>query len=278
MSALEPVADGVYVLRYPVLDVNATVVLGDRYALVVDTLSSDAQAGTLLAALRAVTALPLILVNTHFHFDHCLGNAVLAAGGRPIWAHTNAAAQLRERGGYWQRRWYGQWLAAEPDLARDLAATRLVPPDRTVGPQAAVDLGGREVLLRHHGRGHTDGDLVVRVPDAGVLLAGDLVEQGGPPDFADGYPLAWPETLASVLREGPGDRVVVPGHGAVVDRDFVTAQHADLAALDWLIRQGDADGAPAQAVADAAAARTGFPAATTLVAVRRGYAELAGRL
>jgi hypothetical protein len=43
--------------------------------------------------------------------------------------------------------------------------------------------------------------------------------------------------------------VVVPGHGAPVDRAFVLAQHAELTRLDWLIRDGDADGAPAEAVA-----------------------------
>ncbi|MCW2717936.1 hypothetical protein [Pseudonocardia sp.] len=35
--------------------------------------------------------------------------------------------------------------------------------------------------LRALGRGHTDRDLVVRVPDAGLVFAGDLVEQGAPP-------------------------------------------------------------------------------------------------
>ena len=33
---------------------------------------------------------------------------------------------------------------------------------------------------------------MVVVPDAGVLFAGDLVENGHPPDFGDGFPLDWP--------------------------------------------------------------------------------------
>jgi hypothetical protein len=39
------VADRVFVLRYPVLDVNSTLVVGDGAALLVDTLSSARQAG-----------------------------------------------------------------------------------------------------------------------------------------------------------------------------------------------------------------------------------------
>ncbi len=273
MTGLRRVADGVLVLRHPVLDVNATVVLGEQAALVVDTLSTAAQARELHTAVREVTPLPLIVVNTHFHFDHCHGNSVLADGARPIWGHVNTATQLRERGAHWLRRWYQQWLADEPELARELAAATVVPPDHPVTRATALDLGGREVLLRHYGRGHTDGDLVVLVPDAAVVLAGDLVEQGGPPDFADGYPLEWPDTVAALLRDTPAGAVLVPGHGDLVDVGFVTAQHAELAALDWLIRQGDADGAPAPAVA----AQAPFGPAAALVAVQRGYAQLAGR-
>ena len=111
---------------------------------------------------------------------------------------------------------------------------------------------------------------MVHVPDAGVLIAGDLVEESGPPQFDDGYPLEWPATLAALLDLGA--EVVVPGHGAVCDPVFVRAQHDELAALAWLIREGDAAGAPVQAVA----AKAPYPMETATVAVTRGYAELSG--
>ena len=53
------VADGVHVLRYPVLDVNVTLVVGDGEALLVDTLSTAAQARELAAAARRVTDQPV---------------------------------------------------------------------------------------------------------------------------------------------------------------------------------------------------------------------------
>ena len=65
----------------------------------------------------------------------------------------------------------------------------------------------------------------------------------------------------------------MPGHGAVVDAAFVRAQHAELTALEWLIRDGHADGAPAADVA----AKAPFGPAVARVAVDRGYAELSGR-
>lgn len=49
------VADGVHVLREPLLHVNVTLVVGDGAALLVDTLSTAGQAAELAAAARAVT-------------------------------------------------------------------------------------------------------------------------------------------------------------------------------------------------------------------------------
>ncbi|HEX6872585.1 MAG TPA: MBL fold metallo-hydrolase [Micromonosporaceae bacterium] len=265
----------IYVLRYPVLDVNTTLIVGGEIAAVVDTLSTPTQATELLTAVRGVTALPLVVINTHHHFDHTFGNAVIAdaSPGCTIWAHEAAAAELREHGPRWQRTWYEQWLPGEPELAEGIAATTIRAPDRTVQSESTMDIGERVLHLRHAGRGHTDGDLMIEIPDAGVVLAGDLVEQGAPPSFEDSYPVDWPETLADLLhRAGPGT-AVVPGHGAVVDLAFVRAQHQVLTALAWLIRDGHGDGAPVEAVA----AKATYPPEVALVAVKRGYAELAGR-
>jgi glyoxylase-like metal-dependent hydrolase (beta-lactamase superfamily II) len=273
MTAFAEVARDVYVLRYPVLDVNATLVVGDGAALLVDTLSTDDQARHLHDAVRAVTPHPLIVVNTHHHFDHCFGNAVLAAPDRPIWAHEEAARLLREEATRLQRECYAEWAPLEPELAGGLATVTIRPPDHTVHLEAVLDVGGRSVALRHLGRGHTAGDLVVGVPDADVLIAGDLVEEGAPPSFGDGYPLEWPETIFALLELTSPATVVVPGHGAIVDPGFVRAQHADLTALDWLIRDGHTDGASV----DEVAVNAPFDVRTARVAVRRGYGELTGR-
>ena len=267
---------GVYVLRYPVLNVNVSLVVGAEVAVVVDTLSTTAQATELADAVRIVTTLPLVIVNTHHHFDHCMGNAVLAESspGSQIWAHETTMVTLREDGAKLQRAWYEEWAQNDPELAEGIATATLRAPDRAVHTESIMDIGGRVVELRHFGRGHTEGDLVVAVPDALVLIAGDLIEQGGPPSFEDSFPLHWPETLAALRQTPWPTATVVPGHGALVDLDFVRAQHDELTELAWLIRDGDADGAAPESVA----AKAPFGAAASLVAVRRGYAELSGRL
>src|SRR5262249_11822445 len=213
------VAPDVYVMRYPVLDVNATLVVGAEVAVVVDTLSTEEQGRELLVAARALTALPPVAVNTHHHFDHTFGNGVLDEGqpGFTVWAHEAAAAALRDHASLWQRQWYEECLVLAPDLADSVARTVIRPPDRHIKLESTMDIGGRTLELRHLGRGHTDGDLAVLVPDAGVLLTGDLIEEGGPPSFVDAYPIEWPETVTALLHFGADATVVVPGHGAPVN-------------------------------------------------------------
>ncbi|KAB1937505.1 MBL fold metallo-hydrolase [Micromonospora sp. ALFpr18c] len=267
------VADRVYVRPEPLLRVNVTLVVGADEALLVDTLSSAAQATALADAVRAVTDRPLTIVNTHHHYDHCFGNAVLAGDPpRPVYAHHLAAAALREQPERLRRQAYEELRQEHPALAAELADTPLLAPTHIVQTETELDLGGRRVLLRHPGRGHTDADLVVHVPDADVLVAGDLVEQSGPPAFEDSYPLQWPDAVTDLLRLTTARTLVVPGHGDPVDVEFVRAQHAELARLAWLIRAANTGGAPPERVA----AEAPFGARAALVAANRGYQELNG--
>jgi glyoxylase-like metal-dependent hydrolase (beta-lactamase superfamily II) len=221
----QEVGERVFRFRYRSLDLNVGAVLGDGEVLVVDTRCGPAKAGELLADLRALTRLPCRqAVNTHAHFDHCFGNATLRPAA--IWGHRRCIGELRAHGEE-QRQ---AAMRSVPELAGELAAARIDPPDRAVADAGATLLvGGRPVELRFCGRGHTDNDLVVLVPDAGVAFAGDLVEEGAPPSFGDAFPLAWPATVGRLLDLAAP--TVVPGHGDVVDSDFVRRQRAELAAM-----------------------------------------------
>jgi glyoxylase-like metal-dependent hydrolase (beta-lactamase superfamily II) len=240
---------------------------------VVDTLSTMQQAQDLLAGIRRITPLPLAIINTHHHFDHWYGNATVAgtSPGTTIWATRGAIEALRQNADRWQRGLAAQYQSTDPALAADLAAVERRLPDHDVVSRSIMDLGDREIELRHLGRGHTDGDLVVLVPDASVVLTGDLVEEGAPPSFDDAFPVAWPDTLAELLGATPAGAIVIPGHGARVDVAFVRAQHEQLTQLAWVIRAGHADGA----VVDSVAARAPYGTTLARTAVIRGYAELA---
>lgn len=231
MTGWDEVADRVWVRRYDPYDVNVTVVAGADAVLLVDVRTTLREASELRDHLLelpigAVTHLAF----THAHLDHCLG-----AGAFPdvtVWG-TVGCREALIRHGIDQRE---RWLTSIPEEERHhLRASPIVPPDHTVRDRARVGLGGREVDLLHLGRGHTDHDLVVHVPDAEVVVAGDLLEVGAPPQFHDAFPFQWPATLSGVA--GLDAEVVVPGHGAVADPSVVTAQEAELAHLASLFRE-----------------------------------------
>ncbi|MBY5161925.1 MBL fold metallo-hydrolase [Salsipaludibacter albus] len=268
------VADRVWVARYPWFDVNVTLVVGSAGAVVVDTHASGLAARQVVDDLGRVPGgrQVVAIVNTHEHFDHTFGNATMrsAFGDVPIHAHEVAAARTVSAGARVKA-----FYDADPDDPHrdEVLNTSIVPADRVFGTDATLDLGDRQVHLHHPGRGHTGGDLVVTVPDADVLLAGDLVEEAGPPAFGDdSFPLEWPGTLARIRQHLGPDSVVVPGHGAVVDPAFVRRQQDDLTRLADTIRASAGEGAdPEDALHDG---DWPWPAEMLVTAVRRGYDHL----
>ncbi|GAB2680660.1 MBL fold metallo-hydrolase [Thalassiella azotivora] len=221
------VADGVLQGRYDPFDVTVGVVRGEDGLLLVDTRSSAREARRLLEDL-VVFAVPVrAVVLTHAHFDHSFGtHRVLASTGPvPVYGHERLAGHLDA----YERPDLERWVRDGDGPVPGLGEVRLVEPDQVVVDEHRVLLGDREVRLWHPGRGHTDHDLVVHVPAAGCWLVGDLVEESGPPSVgADSDLRAWPATLGRLLgRIGDGD-VVIPGHGAAVDRTFVEQQRSHL--------------------------------------------------
>jgi glyoxylase-like metal-dependent hydrolase (beta-lactamase superfamily II) len=152
-----------------------------------------------------------------------------------------------------------------------------VPAGHTFSSAAVLDLGDRMVELVHPGRGHTAGDLVVRVPDADVLLAGDLVEESvarhGVPGFGpDCFPLEWPLSLDIVLGLTTADSVVVPGHGAPVGREFVEDQRNTIGIVAETIRDLATRGVPLAEALESG--QWPYPRDELADAVRRGYEHL----
>ncbi|MES2209210.1 MAG: MBL fold metallo-hydrolase [Chloroflexota bacterium] len=238
------VGDRIFTRRYRYLDQQIGVILGDGQALVIDTRATSADARELQADLRRLTRHPVTTaVNTHWHWDHAFGNHAF----RPvvIWGHERCRERLLADGATER----AKQAADDPARRADFEAVVIDPPERTLTIAADVDVGGRRVELRYLGRGHTDGDIVVIVPDAGVLFAGDLLENDAVPWFDDGYPMDWPDTVERLLALVAGP--VVPGHGSIGNRGFVERQLADFRAVADVARRVDAgDLSRAAALAD----------------------------
>ena len=260
-SAQERLAEGVYAFiapdsRTPYFNGNTLVVIGDDGVLVVD--SGDALTATraTIAAIKRLTPLPVrYLVNTHWHWDHTLGNGEYRAAfpgvtiistaatrelmdtkGRENLAGSIAAIppyldSLRQALGAGTRRDGTPLTAADrasiqaqiDDLGRGLVFYKeasVALPDVTFDRELTVRLGRRAVKLLAFGRGNTAGDAVVYIPDARVVASGDLVV--APTPFAyDSHISEWAAAMQRLTALEAAH--IVPGHGPVM-RDWAYAR------------------------------------------------------
>lgn len=270
MAAWVEIGDGVFVRRYEFYDQNIGVVLGDAAVLVVDTRSTHAQGREILADLRMLTHDPVtVVVDTHGHFDHTFGNHVFRPA--PIWGHAACPPFMARTAE--QRR--ARIAKEQPSIAADLAEVVVDPPDQVFEESTTVEVGGRPVELRFLGRGHTDHDIVVSVPGADVVFAGDLVEGGAVPFFNDAYPLDWPSTADALANLVSG--VIVPGHGDHAGRIFADEQASAIRAVAELagrVERGEIGLEDALRLTPF----TGFPPEDIRAPLQRALAQLRGEL
>jgi cyclase len=177
---------------------NAGFVIGDSGVVVIDTFENEAAARALLAQIQAITRLPIkFVVNTHYHIDHVAGNRVFSDAGALIVAHRNV----------------GEWINSEnPKFFGD----KIKPQERAfvehlLGPDVAYDselsllLGKRRIDVEFFA-GHTGGDSIVSISDAGVVFCGDLFWRKTLPNLIDATTTAWLQTLNEIPA--------IPSHGA----------------------------------------------------------------
>ena len=185
---------------------NLGFIVGDERVAVIDAGGSRAEGEALLAAVRAVTALPVAyLVLTHMHPDHVLGSGVFADAGAQVIGHANLADALVRRQDFYVE-------GALEHLGAQAQGSRVAMP--TVGVAAGetleLDLGGRVLELRGYPTAHTNNDLSVLDSATGVLWLSDLLFVERIP-VIDGSLLGWLAVIDQLSAAQVAS--VVPGHG-----------------------------------------------------------------
>lgn len=280
VSGFTEVADRAFVARYPQWDVNVGLVLGRDGAVVVDTRASSLQGFEVLDDLRRLGRDVTVthVVNTHVHFDHVFGNGAFTAA--TVHAHANVALGLeadvaRIKGAFRADPGDGPQLGYTSRDVCEVLATEVRAPDRTFEHSATIDLGDRAVTLTWAGRGHTDGDICVHVPDADTMFLGDLIEESANPAFGgDSWPLEWADTLTSHLTWLGPQSVVVPGHGVTVDTGFVERQRDDIARVADVIRERHSAGWTLESAVAEPDDRLPYPLGELDAAIRRGWEQV----
>jgi glyoxylase-like metal-dependent hydrolase (beta-lactamase superfamily II) len=167
------------------------------------------------------------------------------------------------------------WIARGGEEAGEWLEVVVTPPTELVGDRHSLDLGDRVVEMLHLGRGHTDNDLLLHIPDAGAWLLGDVIEESGPPCYGSGcFPLDWPVTVNRLLALLAAGDVLVPGHGQPVGKPFVLAQQEQLARVADLIREIYDGGVLAGKAIAAGGDGWALPVDGLAPAIEEGYAQL----
>jgi len=204
--------------------VNTGFIVAPRGVIVIDSGPSKRYGEQMRAAIAKITTQPLaLLINTHHHPDHFLGNQSFA--DTPIAALAGTRQGIAAEGNAFAENLYrltGDWMKG----------TEVLAPSQTLAA-GTVEIAGRRLRLLGLD-GHTGADLALYDETSGVLFAGDLVFNGRAPTTPHAevdHWLAALDQLEAITRE-PGFKLLVPGHGEVA-RDATPIKQTR-AWLNWL--------------------------------------------
>jgi len=160
------------------------------------------------------------VVNTHHNGDHCWGNQ-LFAGAEIIGHRLCAESFASEPPPAMLQALKSPAAGDDPALAAfaqalrdwDFAGVELTPPATLVEDRLDLDLDGIPVTLLYVGPAHTAGDVIVHLPEQGVVFAGDVLFRLCTPIGWAGTYAKWIEALDRIVALEPA--VIVPGHGPI---------------------------------------------------------------
>ncbi|HZZ93416.1 MAG TPA: MBL fold metallo-hydrolase [Usitatibacter sp.] len=305
---------------------NSVVIEGARGLVVVDTGQHPRLTRMMIERIRAITAKPVLyVVNTHWHNDHVAGNALYAGAypGARFVAHSFTAAMLEQEIAPYAHGGCTRFLERESAPLRAMvdsgksADGKAIPAARLArlgevvvdadaggaecrefdfrGADIAFDervtlkLGDRDVQVLFLGRANTAGDAIVYLPEARMVITGDVLVHPFP--FAtQSYIHEW----AAVLRriEAMDADVIIPGHGPVMrDKQYLHLVGDLMESIDAQARKAWRPGMALEdlrAHVDLAGYRARFAGDSAFIganfdamahsAVDRAWQELAGRL
>ena len=134
---------------------NVAVYVTDEGVILIDD-KFDQDHEQIVSKVKSVTNQPIkYIISTHHHADHSGGNAKFLPTTEIIStlnAHNNIVEHKQSN-----------------------APPGVMPARVTFTDETAVFLGGKEVIAKAVGRGHTNGDCVVYFPALRVLHTGDLM-------------------------------------------------------------------------------------------------------
>lgn len=196
--------------------------------ILIDSGASSAGAALLDSLIRRSTGKPVRwVINTGAQDHRWLGNGYFASKGAGIVAlHRTVETQ---------RRLGLQQLAALRPLLRDRldGTDPFVSPEPLSMDESVLRLGGVQLVLAYLADAHFPGDIIVRLPDQGIMFSGDHLYIGRMPGILpESNAVTWLEAFNKLASARPG--VIVPGHGPVCTMDDARRDTGDY--LEFIVR------------------------------------------
>lgn len=227
---------------------NGGFLCGKDASLLIEAFATPEAASFQFEALQHVSqAPPAGALNTHYHWDHALGNSFYATRSVQIWSHPNVPKRMLEsyepmQGGSKEtfigplekrvadaksetQKEHAQGdLRAASGIYDVIRRSFLTLPNRPLDRMKLplnVDLGALAIVVETF-PGHSGTDVIVRVPDQKVVYTGDLLFNGTYPACFDAEATisGWRSTLKTFAGYEK-DTIFVPGHGAVCGQEGV---------------------------------------------------------
>ena len=204
------------------LDVRGALIIGDKRAVIWDTLSHP---NDMKPYLPLIQNKELIIVYSHADWDHIWGTAGLPYEDRLVIGYstslmrfeTDVPETLHKR------------KIAEPTQWDEV---KLVKPNLTFQNELSMDLGSITLSL-HSLAGHSPDCIVAFIHEQGVLLAGDTIETPFPLINKDSPMDIWIAGL-KLWANDPRLQTVIPAHGTIGGHEIIQSN------IDYL--QGVKDG------------------------------------
>ncbi len=234
--------------------------LGDL-TVVFDTFVNTVPASELKKAAERATGRPVEFVfNSHAHRDHVKGNQVFADA--TVVATEKTAEVMTDA---WKARtervlregldpirkeveaefdeWKSSPLTTEPDkilwdgylngILDGLGSYQLKLPGVTFDSAMTLRGSKRSAVALTYGGGHSKSDLILYLPEDGIVFLGDLLFIGYQPFIADGDPGELVGILDRVLALDP--KKVVPGHGPVGTKQDLASNQNYVLSLERIV-------------------------------------------
>jgi len=229
---------------------NGGFLVGKDSAMLLEGFATSGGAALQMETLRTVSQVPVKgALDTHYHFDHSMGNAFYGANGVPLWAHASVAERIVESyaplqgadkaamlGPFEKRvqdaksdteRQHSQSdLKAITELFQIANSSVVALPNHPLDPAKlpiSIDLGGLTAVLESY-PGHSGTDIIVRIPDQNVIYTGDLLFSGFYPVCFDEKATisVWRDTLKK-FASFDKDTLFVPGHGQICGQEGIAS-------------------------------------------------------